>query len=120
MTEQQLEALGPALDRFLQPYLFCCGYTQSFAHLHTYCKGLLSDLKRKSVEPIARASGCAVRTLQEFLRDPAFREQPWQEVKLALGRNTLTPASITVAGRSSPYPLLLCLIRRCFTTCSAS
>jgi SRSO17 transposase len=69
MTEEQLEALGPALDDFLRPYLFCCGYTQSFAHLHTYCKGLLSDLKRKSVEPIARASGCAVRTLQEFLRD---------------------------------------------------
>ena len=57
MTEQQLEALGPALDDFLQPYLFCCGYTQSFAHLHTYCKGLLSDLKRKTVEPIALASG---------------------------------------------------------------
>src|ERR1700730_12234507 len=80
MTEQQLEALGPALDDFLQPYLFCCGYTQSFAHLHTYCKGLLSDLQRKTVEPIARASGCAVRTLQEFLRDhlwecPAVRQQ---------------------------------------------
>jgi SRSO17 transposase len=69
MTEQQLEALGLALDDFLRPYLFCCGYTQSFAHLHTYCKGLLSDLKRKTVEPIALAAGCAVRTLQEFLRD---------------------------------------------------
>lgn len=69
MTEPQLAALGPALDDFLQPYLFCCGYTQSFAHLHTYCKGLLSDLRRKTVEPIALASGCAVRTLQEFLRD---------------------------------------------------
>ena len=69
MTEEQLDALGPALDDFLQPYLFCCGYTQTFAHLHTYCKGLLSDLRRKSVEPIALASGTAVRTLQEFLRD---------------------------------------------------
>jgi SRSO17 transposase len=69
MTEQQLTALGPALDDFLRPYLFCCGYTQTFAHLHTYCKGLLSDLKRKTAEPIALASGCAVRTLQEFLRD---------------------------------------------------
>jgi SRSO17 transposase len=57
------------LDDFLRPYLFCCGYTQTFAHLHTYCKGLLSDLARKTVEPIALASGCAVRTLQEFLRD---------------------------------------------------
>src|SRR5262245_42949808 len=69
MTEVQLDGLGSALDEFLKPYLFCCGYTQTFAHLHTYCRGLLSDLPRKSVEPIANAAGCAVRTLQEFLRD---------------------------------------------------
>jgi SRSO17 transposase len=69
MTEAELDALGAALDAFLQPYLYCCGYTQTFGHLHTYCRGLLSDLKRKSVEPIALAAGCAVRTLQEFLRD---------------------------------------------------
>lgn len=69
MTEEQLDALGPALEDFLRPYLFSCGYTQTFTHLHTYCRGLLSDLQRKTVEPIALASGCAVRTLQEFLRD---------------------------------------------------
>src|SRR5438876_2096383 len=69
MTEEQLNGLTPALDDFLSPYLFCCGYTQTFAHFHTYCRGLLSDLPRKSAEPIALASGCAVRTLQEFLRD---------------------------------------------------
>jgi SRSO17 transposase len=69
MTEEQLEGLGPALDDFLRPYLYCCGYTQTFGHLNSYCRGLLSDLPRKSVEPIALASGCAVRTLQEFLRD---------------------------------------------------
>src|SRR5262249_8963790 len=81
MTEKQLDELGPALDDFLQPYLFCCGYTQSFAHLHTYCKGLLSDLKRKSVEPIALAAGCAVRTLQEFLRDHVW---PYSQVRQQL------------------------------------
>jgi SRSO17 transposase len=69
VTEDQLDALGSGLDDFLRPYLFCCGYTQTYGHLHTYCRGLLSDLKRKSVEPIALASGTAVRTLQEFLRD---------------------------------------------------
>jgi SRSO17 transposase len=72
MTDDQLEALGPALESFLEPYLFCCGYTQTFGHLHTYCRGLLSDLPRKTCEPIARASGTAVRTLQEFLRDHAW------------------------------------------------
>jgi SRSO17 transposase len=57
--------------------LFCCGYTQTFGHLHTYCRGLLSDLKRKSAEPIALACGCAVRTLQEFLRD-----HQWQHAQV--------------------------------------
>lgn len=77
MTEEELDGLGAALDDFLRPYLFCCGYTQTFDHLHTYCRGLLSDLKRKSVEPIAIAAGCAVRTLQEFLRDHL-----WQHTQL--------------------------------------
>jgi SRSO17 transposase len=77
MTDAELDGLGAALDDFLQPFLFCCGYTQTFAHLHTYCRGLLSDLQRKRVEPIALAAGCPVRTLQEFLRD-----HQWQHTQL--------------------------------------
>jgi SRSO17 transposase len=69
MTEQQLEELGPALSSFLDRFLFCCGYTQTFAHLGVYVRGLLSDLPRKSVEPIALQAGTPVRTLQEFLKD---------------------------------------------------
>jgi SRSO17 transposase len=89
VTEEELDGLGSALDDFLRPYLFCCGYTQTFGHLHTYCRGLLSDLKRKSVEPIALASGCAVRTLQEFLRDhqwqhPQVRAQLQRDVAAEL------------------------------------
>src|SRR6185295_13454269 len=45
----------------------CFVTRKTFGHLGTYCRGLLSDLARKSVEPIALAAGCAVRTLQEFL-----------------------------------------------------
>jgi SRSO17 transposase len=77
VTDEELDGLGAALDNFLRPYLFCCGYTQTFAHMHTYCRGLLSELQRKSVEPIALASGCAVRTLQEFLRD-----HQWQHTQV--------------------------------------
>jgi SRSO17 transposase len=69
MTEQQLRDLGPALSAFLNRFLYCCGYTQTFAHMGTYVHGLLSDLPRKSAEPIALAAGTPVRTLQEFLKD---------------------------------------------------
>ena len=48
MTEQQLRALGPALAGYLDRFLFCCDYTQTFAHLGTYTRGLLSDLKHKN------------------------------------------------------------------------
>src|SRR3989440_2223812 len=69
MTEQQLRQLGPALADYLDPFLSCCDYTQTFGHLNTYVRGLLSDLPRKTCEPIALAAGTPVRTLQEFLKD---------------------------------------------------
>jgi hypothetical protein len=47
----------------------CFKYCPTVEHLHAYCRGLLSDLPRKSAEPIALACGTAVRTLQEFLRN---------------------------------------------------
>ena len=72
MTEQQLHELEPALEAYLGRFLFCCDYTQSFDHLGTYVRGLLSDLPRKSVEPIALSAGTPVRTLQEFLKDHAW------------------------------------------------
>ena len=67
MTAEQVAALGPAFTDYLRCFRSCFVTTNTFAHLGTYCRGLLSDLARKSVEPIALAAGCAVRTLQEFL-----------------------------------------------------
>jgi SRSO17 transposase len=69
MTPEQIEELGPAFADYLRQFLFCCDYTQTFDLLGVYCRGLLSDLDRKTCEPIALAGGVAVRTLQEFLRD---------------------------------------------------
>ncbi len=72
MTPEQIVELGPAFADYLQQFLFCCDYTQTFHLLEVYCRGLLSDLPRKTCEPIALASGTAVRTLQEFLKDHAW------------------------------------------------
>jgi SRSO17 transposase len=69
MTREQVAALGPAFAAYLRTFGDCFLQERSREHLHTYCRGLLSDLPRKSVEPIALAAGTAVRTLQEFLRE---------------------------------------------------
>ena len=69
MTPEQVIALGTSFAVFLRLFEGCIAYQPTVAHLHSYCRGLLSDLPRKSVEPIAVACGAAVRTLQEFLRD---------------------------------------------------
>jgi SRSO17 transposase len=67
MTEQEIAGLGPAFAGYLGRYRDCFVQKRTMAHFDTYCRGLLSDLPRKSVEPIALESGTAVRTLQEFL-----------------------------------------------------
>lgn len=72
MTPEQLRALNVALVAFMRVFDVCVQYDPTAGHLHSYCRGLLSDLARKSVEPIALACGTAVRTLQEFLRDAVW------------------------------------------------
>lgn len=67
MTEQEIAGLGPAFASYLGRYRTCFLQKRTAAHFDTYCRGLLSDLPRKSAEPIALYAGTAVRTLQEFL-----------------------------------------------------
>ena len=57
MTAEQVAAVGAGVHGLpaLLPALFRRPAT--FTHLGTYCRGLLSDLPRKSVEPIALAAG---------------------------------------------------------------
>ena len=67
MTEQEIAELGPAFGRYLERFRACFLQKRTATHFGTFCRGLLSDLPRKSVEPIALEAGTAVRTLQEFL-----------------------------------------------------
>src|SRR5579871_6446183 len=67
MTEQEIAGLGPAFAAYLGRYRNCFLQKRTAAHFDNYCRGLLSNLPRKTVEPIALEAGTAVRTLQEFL-----------------------------------------------------
>jgi SRSO17 transposase len=72
MTEHEIARLGPEFGSYLGRFRGCFLQKRTAAHFDNYCRGLLSDLPRKSVEPMALAAGTAVRTLQEFLTTAAW------------------------------------------------
>jgi SRSO17 transposase len=77
MTEAQIAGLAPALRSCLHSYGDCLGGRAVRDHVDAYCRGLLSDLPRKSVEPIALAAGACVRSLQLLLT-----QHDWDEAGL--------------------------------------
>ena len=67
MTGEQIASLRPALEAHLRRFRHCFQRQPTFEHLERYVCGLMSDVGRKSVEPMALSAGVAPRTLQEFL-----------------------------------------------------
>lgn len=67
MNAEQLRSLQPALEAWVERFRVCFKREATFEHFRCYLLGLMADLKRKSIEPIALAAGVPVRTLQEFL-----------------------------------------------------
>ena len=67
MDAEQIRELKPELLGFLAEFDDCFGRCDTRSHFPKYVEGQLSDLPRKSVEPIALKAGVPVRTLQEFL-----------------------------------------------------
>jgi SRSO17 transposase len=67
MDAQQMRSLQPALEAWAAGFEPCFKRAVTFDYFRFYLLGLMADLRRKSVEPIALACGVAVRTLQEFL-----------------------------------------------------
>ena len=74
MTELEITGVGVGFSHYLQKYNSCFPHLGNKTSFEVYCRGLLSDLPRKSVEPLALASGRAVRTLQEFLSHTNWHE----------------------------------------------
>jgi SRSO17 transposase len=67
MTAEQLHDLGPALTGFLRPFEPFFD-TKTVRHFRAYTRGVLSDLPRKTAEPIALQAGSPPRDLQQFLK----------------------------------------------------
>jgi SRSO17 transposase len=68
MTADQVLAIGPEFTAFLRPFEPFFDSLKTVRHFRTYTRGLLSDLPRKTAEPIALAAGTPPRNLQQFLK----------------------------------------------------
>lgn len=77
MDAKTIKNMGRKLRTFLAEFDDCFSRTDQRAHLQTYVNGQLSDLERKSIEPIALAANVPPRTLQYFLS-----ASPWDGPRL--------------------------------------
>ena len=75
MNTQALKKIRQNLDTFVEEFDDCIKTAPSRRHLRTYVSGQVSDLERKSIEPIALAAGVAPRTLQEFMEIHRWSEK---------------------------------------------
>jgi SRSO17 transposase len=102
MDASTIMKLKPELTRFLHQFDHCFGRVTSRRYLDLYVEGQLSDLPRKSIEPMADALGVPPRNLQEFLGlyrwdEPAVRDGLQQYV----ARRHADPQSVGVVDETS-------------------
>lgn len=74
MQAQQIKMMGGELKRFLGTLDDCFARSESRGQLRHYIGGQVSDLPRKSVEPMALSAGVPPRTLQCFLATARWNE----------------------------------------------
>jgi SRSO17 transposase len=67
MEAESLASLLPELENYLRRFDDCMARSEQRASLRVYVRGQLSDLPRKSIEPMALACGLPPRNLQQFL-----------------------------------------------------
>jgi SRSO17 transposase len=97
MTPEQILSLAPALDDFLSEFADCFGRSEPRGHLRRYVRGQLSNLQRKSVEPIALFNNIPPRTLQEFLNSDIWNHSRARDgVQQIIARDHQDPKAIGI------------------------
>lgn len=102
MDAQTVLEIKSALTQFLRTFDDCLGRVTNRRHLATYVSGQLSDLDRKSIEPIADAAGVSSRTLQEFLSMLRWDEEAvCDRLQQRVARDHADPHSVGVIDETS-------------------
>ena len=101
MTVEQIRSLGPALSAYLDEFADCFVSPDTRYHLKEYVKGQLSNLPRKSVEPMAHLADVPPRTLQEFLSLSAWDDDRLRDtVQRLVARDHGDPQAIGIIDES--------------------
>lgn len=116
MDVKEIGRIGVELKRFMREFAECFGRREPSGHAGLYVRSQLSNLPRKSMEPMADQAGIEPRALQKFLslhqwddgkmvhqthaivaRDHAHSRQYWNR-----RRNQLRQEGRQDAGRAAP------------------
>ena len=102
MDAQQIRKLKPMLAKYLGEFDDCFSRSEPAENLRVYVSGQLSDLPRKSIEPMADRADVPPRTLQQFLSLAAWDDQLMVD-RLAeiVARDHAHPMSIGVIDETS-------------------
>ncbi len=101
MDIAQIKGIGKELNAFLSQFDDCFGRSGSRQNLRAYVKGQLSDLPRKSIEPIALAANIPPRTLQCFLSILPWDHQRLRDkIQWLVAANHAHPSAIGVVDDS--------------------
>ncbi len=97
MDVKHIKGTGRKLRQFLRHFEDCFTRSEPRDHLRTYVRGQLSDLPRKSIEPIALAAGVPPRTLQYFLSSVRWDHQRLRDrLQWLVARDHAHPQAIGV------------------------
>jgi SRSO17 transposase len=87
MSGEDIRAAAERLEELILPFERLFGKEAARKHARTYLKGLMSELSRKSIEPIAKAfGGGRMSALQKFVNAAPWRASSlFKEIQRAFG-----------------------------------
>lgn len=101
MDAKVIKKMGRKLRNFITEFDDCFSRREPREHLRTYIAGQLSDLPRKSVEPIALAAGVPPRTLQRFFSNVLWdHERLRDKTQWLIARDHSHPHAIGIIDES--------------------
>jgi SRSO17 transposase len=101
MDASFVKSMGKELKHFVAEFDDCFGRREPRQHLRAYIRGQLSDLPRKSVEPIALAAKIPPRTLQWFLNEAATDDERMRDhTQQIVARDHANPHAIGIIDES--------------------